>query len=187
MHKIIISGGPSTGKSTTFEMLKEEFPEAHFIPEAAEIVIKRELEKGANNPDYKPIMPTENYLPFAKLNLAQHIDHINSIPNDDEYELCFFDRSILDDKAFAAYNRYEKYVPELEARFKSIGFSVVFFCDSLSIFEQTEIRRESPEAGLEIHEGLREVYAEANLPMITLPPVSKEKRIEIIRRTVSEL
>lgn len=185
MHKIIISGGPSTGKSTTFEMLKDEYPEAHFVPEPAEIVIRGELEKQNRSPDYDPILPTVHYPTFSRLNLDQSEKLEADIPQNSR--LTFYDRSVMDDKGYGIHYGFEEFVPEIEARFKAIGFRAVFFCELLDIFEQNEIRKETRQEGRRIHEQLREVYEESGLQMIPLPPISKEERIETIRRFISEL
>jgi predicted ATPase len=183
MHKIIISGGPSTGKSTTFEMLKEEYPEAHFVPEPAELVIRRELGKQKHDPNYDPILPTFHYPAFSRLNLDQSERLEADVPENSA--LTFYDRSVLDDKGYGRHYGFEEYIPEIDDRFKAIGFKAVFFCESLNIFERNEIRKETEQEGRRIHRRLREVYEESGLEMITLPPVSKEERLEIIRRTVA--
>ncbi len=185
MHKFIISGGPSTGKSTTFELLKIEYPKAHFVPEPAELVISNELEKHSLDPSHNPILPTENYPEFSRLNIDQSAKLESEIPK--HSPLVIYDRSVLDDKGFANYYGFENYIPEIDNRFKAIGFSAVFFCESLNIFEQTEIRREDEEQGRKIHNHLRSVYEESGLPMITLPPISGEERIEIIKSNIDKL
>src|ERR1019366_10304963 len=107
MRKIILSGGPSTGKTTTFELLKEAYKDAFFVEEAAEIVIKRELAKQEKNPDYEPIMPVTKFRKFAQLVIEQQLASEEAIPND--AELVFLDRSFIDNLGYLAING----VPEL--------------------------------------------------------------------------
>ena len=49
MRKIPISGGPHTGKTTLFNALRDEFPDAHFLSEPAGIVMDREMKKEQRN------------------------------------------------------------------------------------------------------------------------------------------
>jgi predicted ATPase len=44
MRKLVISGGPHTGKTTLLESLRAEMPDGiHFIPEPASVLIRGEL------------------------------------------------------------------------------------------------------------------------------------------------
>ena len=114
MHKIPISGGPSTGKSTTFEMLKSVYSDAHFVSEAAETVIKRELSKQQEDPTYVPIMPVTNYRKFAPLVMAQQQADEESIP--EGVDLVFMDRCVIDNLGYLAHNGVVDYVEEVHRR-----------------------------------------------------------------------
>jgi len=185
MNKIIISGGPSTGKSTTFELLKEEFPQAHFVPEPAEIVIRNEIEKQRKDSEYVPILPTTHYPEFSKLNIDQSVKLETDIPKN--ASLAIYDRSLLDDKGYAKHYGFEDFIPEIDTWFINIGFSAIFFCETLSLYEKNDIRREDRAQGQDIHNHLRSVYEESALPMTILPAVSREERIRIIKSHINEL
>src|SRR5258708_4029100 len=117
MRKIVLSGGPGTGKSTTFELLKEAYYDAHFVEEAAERVIKKELEKQQKDPGYVPVMPVTNYREFAPLVMAQQIADVEAIPED--AELVFLDRCIIDNLGYLAFNGITDFVPEVRNRAKA--------------------------------------------------------------------
>jgi len=50
MHKIPISGGPHTGKTTLFNALRAEFADAYFLAEPASMVMDREMKKEQETP-----------------------------------------------------------------------------------------------------------------------------------------
>jgi len=104
MKKIVLSGGPGTGKSTLFELLKTAYPTAYFIDEAAEKVIKQELAKQSAQRAYEPKIPSTNYKEFAQLLTKQELKDETSIPNGTE--LVFMDRCLIDNVGFLLYNDY---------------------------------------------------------------------------------
>ncbi|OGL30339.1 hypothetical protein A3D14_02720 [Candidatus Saccharibacteria bacterium RIFCSPHIGHO2_02_FULL_47_12] len=185
MKRVVISGGPSTGKSTTFEMLREEFPDAHFVREAAERVIKRELAKQKEDSTYDPIMPVTNYHAFAPLVMEQQIEDEANIPPDTE--LVFMDRCIIDNLGYLAYNGITEHVAKVHQHLRVSRYTVAFFCDWLDKFEQTEVRRETPEQGLAVHRHLEAAYGSVELQVVSLPAVSPEERIAIIRQTIETI
>jgi predicted ATPase len=184
MRKIVISGGPSTGKSTTFELLREAYPDAHFVEEAAEQVIKNELMRQADDPSYTPVMPTTNYPEFTPLVMAGQIANEQKIPKTSK--LVFLDRCLIDNLGYLAYNGIEQHIHEVHRYTRAANYSLAFFCDWLGKFERTEIRRETAAEGYAIHQHLEAAYHSSDLPVIHLPAVSTEERLEIIRSTLDE-
>lgn len=182
MRKIVLSGGPSTGKSTTFEMLRQTYSDAHFVEEAAELVIKRELEKQRADPSYTPIMPLTHYRKFTPLVIAQQLSSEANIPEDTE--LVFMDRSLIDNLGYLEYNRITEHVSMVRRHAKAAGYAIAFFCNWLGKLEQTEIRRETEEEGLAIHRHLETAYHSSGVPVVHLPAVSVEERLTIIRNTL---
>ncbi len=182
MRKLVLSGGPSTGKSTTFEMLKSAYSETYFVEEAAESVIEKELAKLELNPQYEIVMPVTNYTAFAPLVIAEQKSLEAKIPAN--AELVFMDRCIIDNLGYLAYNGLTDYVEETQQCARVGGYTLVFFCDWLGRFEQNEIRRETESEGLAIHQHLERAYQLSGVPMVYLPPVSPEKRLAIIRNIV---
>lgn len=182
MKKVVLSGGPSTGKSTTFELLKVTYPDARFVKEAAETVIERELSKQQKDPTYVPIMPVTNYREFAPLVMAQQKADEESIPGD--AELVFMDRCVIDNLGYLAYNGVTEYVEEVHKRARAGRYAVAFFCDWLGKFEQSIIRRETEDEGRAVHMHLEAAYHSSVVPVVHLPAVSPDERITIIRESL---
>jgi predicted ATPase len=191
MYKIPISGGPSTGKSTIFDTLTQKYPDAHFVYEAAEIVIKRELTKQKEEPGYEPIMPVTNYRKFAPLVMAQQKENEDAIPED--ADLVIMDRCVIDNLGYLAYNGITDYVSEVNRRARAANYTMAFFCDWLGFFEQTEVRRETEEQGLAIHRHLESAYHSSNINVIHLPAATTVKsasianRLQIIESNINNL
>lgn len=185
MHKIILTGGPSTGKSTTFNMLREVYPEAHFVEEAAEEVIKQELAKQAADSSYVPVMPVTHYTEFAPLVMQQQLNREAAIP--DDVDLAVFDRGLLDNVGYLRHNRLHHLIPEVERHAKLARYTLVFLCERVGEIERTEIRRENDQQALAIHNHLREAYLQTDIPVISLPAVSPEERLAIIQESLDKL
>lgn len=178
MNKVILSGGPSTGKSTTFEQLHQVYSDAYFVPEAAELVIAEELQKQKDDPIYQPILPVECYEDFAPLVIAKQIELEAQIPED--AGLVIFDRSMVDNIGYLAHNGIEEHVAQVQEHITKAEYGLVFFCDWLGKFEQTAIRHETEAEGYDIHKKLETAYNESGLDIVHLPAVSVESRLAIV-------
>jgi len=185
MKKIILSGGPSTGKSTTFEALKDIYPDAYYVNEAAEIVIQKEINKKDNDPSYTPIMPVTHYEEFAPLVIVQQLVSEQMIP--EESELVFLDRSIIDNLGYLEHNGIREHIPDVKRRAKLAGYTLAFFCDWLGKFERTQIRQESETEGLTIHTHLANAYHSSGVPVVHLPAISVNERLTIIQNEIETL
>jgi predicted ATPase len=182
MKKILITGGPHSGKTTTVNALREVYPDAVFVPEAAEQVIHRENKKARDNPKYKPVYPVTNFPAFAPLVLEEALKSELKIPGDSK--MVFLDRGLIDHIGYSKLNDYEVHVPAIKQHIKAANYALAFFCEPVGKYTKTEIRHEEPEIALQIHNYLLRAYAESGIEVIHLPPVSLKERLEIIRTTV---
>jgi predicted ATPase len=187
MHKIIIAGGPHSGKTTTFNALRGIYhpPEAHFVAEPADRVIARELAQVDIEPKYDPIVPLRHYPRFVPLVLAESVTLESQIPP--ETRLAFHDRSIIDNFGYGTLNDYTDEFERIERFVGGAHYSLVFFCARLGSYAATEIRHETEEQAQLTHEHIRAAYDLSGLPIIELPPVSVNERITMIQAAVSEL
>ncbi len=182
MRKYIISGGPSTGKSTTFNLLHEIYPSAHFIPEPAEGVISRELARQAEDSSYVPTLPTVDYRKFAPLVVAESVRMEALIPKD--ADLVIQDRSQIDNLGYGTHYDFTDLFKEVQGHIRAARYTLAFFCDWLGKFEQTAIRLEDYDEGFDIHKKLETAYHNSGVPIVHLPPVSVEDRLAIVRDVI---
>jgi predicted ATPase len=112
MRKIPISGGPHTGKTTLFNALRAEFPDAHFLSEPAGIVMDREMQKERETEGYSGVFPWNNYPEFARLVINQSVELESNIPPGTD--LVFQDRSLIDNIGYGRLLKFTELLPELE-------------------------------------------------------------------------
>lgn len=177
-----LSGGPHSGKTTTFEALKDIYPEAYFVEEAAERLIDRELKKHEEDSDYEPITPDRNYPAFQPLVLEEQLGVEREIPTD--ANLVFSDRSLIDHIGYCNLNGLSERVPEIERYSKLADYAFAFFCEPVGEYKQTRIRRENPEEAKATHDAISLAYDLSDVQTVHLPAVSLEKRLDIIAETL---
>jgi len=185
MRKIPISGGPHSGKTTLLEALKTEFPEAHFVPEPAETVITRELAKEAENPDYTPIVPWIDYTKFGPAVADESETLEAAIPA--TTTTVFQDRSLIDTIGYARLSGFESFVPEVQRRAKLANYTLALFCEPVGNYAATNIRRETVEEARVTHDFLAKAYDEAGIPIVHLPAVSVENRLQIVHESIKDI
>lgn len=180
--KIPISGGPHTGKTTLIEALKQEFPDAHFVPEPATKVIEQELALSGQNPDYTPRVPWIDYSKFGPLVTQKSVELESEIP--ESTDLVFQDRSLIDTIAYCKLNNFEEFIPEVRQKIALARYAMAFFCEPVGSYVATHIRRETEDEARKTHEYLAEAYDGAGITVVHLPAVAVEERLEIIRDSI---
>lgn len=185
MKKVILSGGPGTGKTTLIELLKQAYPSAYFVEEAAAKVIAAELAKERQEPAYEAILPMRDYATFIERVIDQELESEALIPA--QSDLVFMDRCLVDDLGYLTYYDIGGPVERVEMLIGSAGYSLAFFCAQLQSFEQTDIRLETPQLAFAIHQALERVYRSSDVPVVDLPAVSPMERLAIVRDTLGSL
>jgi predicted ATPase len=183
MRKIPISGGPHTGKTTLFNALREEFPDAHFLSEPAGIVMDRELRNEQATKGYAGVFPWNNYPAFARLVIDQSVELESNIPPG--ADLVFQDRSLIDNVAYGRLLRYTELIPELERHIEAAQYTCVLFCAPVGRYTQTQVRWETAEEALRTHEFLAAAHDGSGVPVLHLPSVTTEERLAIIRASLA--
>jgi predicted ATPase len=181
-EKIIITGGPHTGKTTLLEGLKLEFPDAYFVPEPATNVINREQEAQRANPGYEPRLPWIDYRQFGPL-VADESEILEAgIP--ESTRLAFQDRSLIDTIAYSRVEGFHEFVPELQRRIQLARYNLAFFCQPVGDYELTSVRRELPKKAAQTHSEIRRAYEESGLDVVEIPSVSVSRRIDLITKVL---
>jgi predicted ATPase len=183
MRKIPISGGPHTGKTTLFNALREEFPDAHFLSEPAGIVMDREMKKQQETEGYAGVFPWSNYPAFARLVIDQSVELETSVPPG--ADLVFQDRSLIDNIGYGRLLEYTELLPELERHIEAAQYTCVLFCAPVGTYTQTEVRWETREEALRTHQFLAVAHDGCGVPVLHLPSVPTEERLAIIRASLA--
>ncbi len=181
--RIVITGAPCSGKTT----LIEKFDEQGWMtfPEQARIYIERELSQGKTLDE---IRADKTAFQYAILKLNQEVErHISILLSDKEDTGAdiIMDRAIPDTLGFC--HAFELLVTqELEAACSSVQYDAVFLLSPLP-FQSDSARNESTHEQLLIHEGLKRAYQSVSAPLIEVPVLKIEERMQFMFQQINNL
>lgn len=164
MKRIVISGGPSSGKTTLINELKKQ---GHicFDEVSREIIESQKINNSVKEFDFEQTV-------FNK-----RLEQYQMAKSD----IQFYDRSFLDGLAYMKMNQIK--IPDsfhktsVDLRF----FSTVFICPFWpKIFENDSQRLENIEQAQQIYKQLSNVYSEFGYKIAILPEGNVEDRIKFI-------
>ena len=170
-QKIVIIGGPGTGKSTVLnELISRGF---HCKPEISREVILMAQKKGIDQ-----LFLTDPLL-FSKLLLeGREQQYLEANKSNDK--IVFFDRGIPDAHAYMNYSNteYPDYFIEKSNTYK---YHKVFMLPPWKeIFVSDNERYESFEIAVEINHHLKKTYKEIGYEIITVPFGTVKERTDFI-------
>lgn len=168
----VITGGPSSGKTTTVNLLKERGYITTF--EHARHYLDTQRLKGKTIDEVR-----KNQREFQLGVLDMQIEQENQISPD---VLVFLDRAIPD---ALAYYRF-LHLPEdekLTEALRTVSYKKVFVLDCLPL-EKDYARTEDGVAQKKIHALLLEVYESLGFPIIQVPVLQPEERVDFILKNI---
>lgn len=169
--KIVITGGPGTGKSTVIdELIKRKFT---CMPEISRQVTLNAREKGIEQLFLtKPLLFSELLLE-GRINQFMEAEQVNN-------ELVFFDRGIPDVHAYMNYISID-YPPSYVIKSNLYRYEHVFLMPPWEeIYISDNERYENFEQALAIHNHLERTYKELNYPIIEVPTGTVDERTNFI-------
>lgn len=171
----VITGGPSTGKTTLLAGL--EMAGYKTIPEAARTLIDEALAKGFTMEEFRADEKRfQNDVTYLKREIEAGLD-----PD----VVTFLDRGMHDT---VAYMRYYKYYAEdrVQELMRESSYRKVFLLDPLSIYQQDYARTEGAEFVHGINILLHEAYAEHGMEPIGVPAMELNDRVKFILDNIEE-
>ena len=169
--KIVLIGGPGTGKSSVLKQLKHS---GFFCMEE----ISREITIKAQKEGIDQLFLTEPIL-FSKL-LLQGRKEQHQRASDTTHNLVFFDRGLPDIHAYLDYTK-EKYPSYFKESSKKYNYDYVFhFRPWKEIFITDSERYESFEEAKVIDTYLEKTYKDLNYSLIEVPFDTVENRSNFI-------
>ena len=164
----VITGGPSSGKTTTIELLAKRGYRTtieharHFI-DTQRITGRTVAEIRANQRE------------FQRGILHMQIEQERSL---DPNEVCFLDRALPDALAYYRFLALEP-EPELIEALKTASYRKVFVLDLLPLAPDYA-RTEDAAAQHRIHDLLIEVYQSLDCPTLMVPALPPDERVDFI-------
>ncbi|MBK8659035.1 MAG: ATP-binding protein [Bacteroidetes bacterium] len=164
----VITGGPSSGKTTLINRLKElgykttEEIARHYMD------IQRE-----NGHPVEEVRSHQNEFQLAVLRMQVEVEQ-QLLPE----EVVFLDRAIPDAHAYYHFLHIPEH-PELAKALENVSYKKVFILDCLPLVNDYA-RVENEEAQLKIHEELIAVYEALPFPVVRVPVLSVEERVAFV-------
>jgi predicted ATPase len=168
----VITGGPSSGKTTTVNILRER----GYITtmEHARHFLDTQRLKGRTIEDVRA-----NQLEFQHGVLKMQVNQENEMA---PHVQVFLDRAVPD---ALAYYRYLKLPVDdlLKNALKSVSYKKVFIMDPLPLVNDYA-RLENVDAQKKIHELITEVYEALPFPVVHVPVLRADERVDFILKNI---
>ncbi len=173
MKLYVISGAPSTGKTSVINELAKEFK---VLPEAARVIAEK-------NPRFRGKSIREiDKEEFQKAIFELKIKLIESLDKS-ENDIVFSDRGLGDTIAY--YKFYNLEVPKKFLDYiNKLKYAGIFVLDFLDFYEKDSLRQESREEAEEVQKRIIETYEELGYKIIKVPFTSVEERVNFIKNRV---
>ncbi len=174
LKKVIITGGPGTGKTSIIEELKKR---GYFCYDEI-------WNKKYENPSKKS--KSDNIVFFSEYLFTERLKQLESNQNfQTKNNLIFFDRSIIDTISYLITykkNIEEKWIKTLnEKRY----YKNVFLCPSWkNIFKNTEKRKETFDESILIEKYLKSTYNKFGYKINEIPKYDIKKRVDFILKAI---
>lgn len=174
---VVLVGGPSSGKTTLIDALKEKGNTCY--PEVSREVIKEAQEQGIEQ------LFLENPLLFSELLLEGRKKQFNAALNE-KAKIVFLDRGIPDVLAYMHYIG-DSYPAFFDQACKEHKYHSIFVLPPWKeIYVSDAERYESYEQAVLIHEHLLETYKKYGYEIIEVPKDSVENRIDFIMKHLAK-
>ncbi|HEY9867651.1 MAG TPA: ATP-binding protein [Candidatus Obscuribacterales bacterium] len=168
--RIVITGGPSVGKTTIISLLEAGgFTVVH---EQATQIIKEGV-----------FLPWVDRAKFQAEVLRRQMKAEAAVPENGKP--VFLDRGLFDGEAYYLYDRLP--VPAAFAELDASRYKMAFLIEELPFFENNEVRRENLEFTRQISLVLENCYTRRNVPVVRVPALPPAERVAFVLARVQEM
>lgn len=170
----VISGGPGFGKTVLIEKLHELGYQIG--GEIARQIMVQQIAEGGG------LLPWKDVVGFERKVIEERIYFLNNV---DIHSIAFSDRGLPDQAAFSWYKGKEVSAQLKSALVANCYAKKVFLTPPWrEIYRNDQVRTETFEEAVKIHDYIVKAYLEYGYELINLPFDSPEKRIEFILKSL---
>lgn len=176
----VITGGPSCGKTTTIEFLKENTSYPTFGELARDYIYEEVKKRGLNVKSKKDIERTVGELREDEAVFQGNIFERNFIRENklNAEKMCFLERALPDSIAY--YSNSGLTIDYVVRASNKRKYKKVFLLEQLTEYENDGLRTEDKEEGLKLSNLLFEAYTKLGYDVVRVPEMSVEERHEFI-------
>lgn len=176
-QKIVITGGPGTGKSTILnELIQQKYD---CMPEISREIILKAREKGIEQLFLKKPLLFSQLLLEGRENQFSQADKMKT-------KIIFFDRGIPDVHGYMNYLGVDYPNVFKEISNKNRYTSVFMLPPWQEIYTSDNERYENFEQSLAIHNHLKKTYLELGYEIMEVPKGTIEKRVNFILNSINQ-
>ena len=167
--RIILTGGPGTGKTSIINALIAEG--YNCFEEISREIIREEMAKGTR------VLPWDNLMAFSQKVIDGRVEQYNAAIDG----ITFYDRSVYDSIAYLHLDKVDV-LDEWDVLGKELTFSKDVFITPpwREIFHQDNERKESLAQLTLLHETLIKTYQDYGYTLIEVPRLSINERVQFI-------
>ena len=168
--RVVITGGPSVGKTTIITGLSQlGFT---VVEEFATKIIKE-----------GKLLPWEDRVGFQSEVLRRQLFAEEGLKLTEE--IVFLDRGLFDGEAYYIKDKLD--IPDIFSKLDASQYTVAFLIEPLDCFDQNDIRRENMDFTNEITTILAQCYSSRGVQVIRVPAMPPEPRVEFVLTQVRDL
>ena len=177
MKKYVLTGAPSSGKSSILLALEKEFNYL-IIREAAEDLIKFYQANGIKEPWLLEEFQDE----LLKLQLQREL----SVENNKAYKEVFIDRGIVDGLAYYQFDKKElsSLMKLALENLKQKPYKKVFLIEKLGTYQKTKVRKESQEEADFLEKLQEKNYQDQGYEVIRIKSAPIKERVKEILKHI---
>ena len=168
----VLTGGPGSGKTTTIEHLASRGYKTTI--EHARHYIQTQMQNGRTPEEIK-----QNQEEFQMKVLEMQVEEEAGLAPE---ETVFLDRALPDALAYYRFLKLPVH-PDLISAIKKYRYKKIFILELLPLI-QDYARKEDEKAQREIHRLLTEVYIDSGVPVISVPVLAPEERVDFILKSL---
>lgn len=176
MVKIVLSGGPHTGKTSLLEAYTRFDPTVVSFPEPASVVLAEHDGEKGYTVDELVADPARFCAACLEVAHRQHQSVTHGA-------IALFDRGVADTIVYAQMAGLDGIADRAEQSARAAAYDRVILCEFVGTYGE---RVETIEQATEIHQRLARVYRELGIRTVTMPATTIPERVYLLQEIIKQ-